>query len=454
MADLFSSIQRASAQQPHDPSARLRVRFRPGQEIRLWVKGMTEAIKTRVPDDPQAARDFITGGGLERAMQQKFQEAQGFLNTIYAGLTPEERLAVATMGVPGLGDVTGLAADMGMYIRDPESRTLINGMLSTWGALGSAAAISPAQRRIAEKVAENVGNFRRRIQRLEEAGVDTNQAWFHGSTHNIEKFDNVDLSNYESHFGAKTYLTSSPDDASRHYASTEGPDLTNRITQRAEQIAGENDWDYDDARALKQATEEIAGENLGVVYPVYTKTENPFDISSDGNTFLNYEQPMRDPSEYLDEAEATTSFSRADFDTDDEWREHLLEGAEDLARDDSYNFEPEGQLADFLNALANDPRADDSKYAVIDAIREEAYDGGISGSRLDEIMRNTEWWSEGDTGEIMNNEVYRNALEQAGFDSIIHDADIFSGMDIEPGTKHQIVFRPENIYGKFSGGDL
>jgi hypothetical protein len=61
-------------------------------------------------------------------------------------------------------------------------------------------------------------------------------------------------------------------------------------------------------------------------------------------------------------------------------------------------------------------------------------------------MRNAEWYAEDyDTGDMINNEVYKNALESAGFDSITHDADIFTGMDVESGTKHTIMLRPENI---------
>ena len=59
-------------------------------------------------------------------------------------------------------------------------------------------------------------------------------------------------------------------------------------------------------------------------------------------------------------------------------------------------------------------------------------------------MRTTRWYAESDTGDLVNNEVYRKALEDAGFDSIIHDADIFN-MQNTSGQKHMIIFDPKNV---------
>ena len=103
---------------------------------------------------------------------------------------------------------------------------------------------------------------------------------------------------------------------------------------------------------------------------------------------------------------------------------------------------------DFIEAIQNDPRVDDAG-PIIEQLQDCLYDGGISGKDLDEIMRKSEWWAEDyDTGDLVNNEVYRNALEAAGFDSIKHDADIFKGMEVEPGTEHIIMFKPEKIRSK------
>jgi hypothetical protein len=41
-------------------------------------------------------------------------------------ISPLDAAAMSTMFVPGVGDVTGLAADVDMYMRDPESRNIPN----------------------------------------------------------------------------------------------------------------------------------------------------------------------------------------------------------------------------------------------------------------------------------------------------------------------------------------
>ena len=267
--------------------------------------------------------------------------------------------------------------------------------------------------------------------------------YYHGSTHDITSFRGGEP-NPESHFGAGHYISSSADDAGRHYAG-EGPDLTNRIQRRAEELASELDLDYDDPKVMEMAKSELKGSHDGAIYPLMTREEKPFDISSDGDgSFLTYDQPVGDAEDYMDEA--ALNVYESDYDDVDDYTEAVREAADELAREDSYNLEPEGELVDFMESIINNPLIDeDGKWRLIESIREEAYDGGISGNRLDEIMRETEWYAEGDTGGMINNEVYRQALEDAGFDSVIHDADIFSGMDVEPGTTHKIIFDPENI---------
>ena len=271
-----------------------------------------------------------------------------------------------------------------------------------------------------------------RLGRASDQGFDNDQTWYHGSTHDIEQM-RPDLLNPESHFGKGYYLTTSPADASKNYAGM-GPDLTQRIQTRAEQIANDLDVDYDDPKALEQATEELKGQSDGVIYPVITRSQKTFDISSDGDTFLDYKLPDLDPEDYLDEADGD------------------IDLAKDLASDDSFNYEPEGDLVEFINSIANDPRIEgDDAQKLVAAIQDTAFEeGGIKGTDLDRIMRKTEFFAtDYDTGQMVNNEVYRQALENAGFDSVVHDGDIFLNVsfnkNIEPGTKHKIVFAPENI---------
>ena len=46
-----------------------------------------------------------------------------------AQMSPLDAAALVTGGVPVVGDVTGLAADVDMYMRDPESRNIPNYLL-------------------------------------------------------------------------------------------------------------------------------------------------------------------------------------------------------------------------------------------------------------------------------------------------------------------------------------
>lgn len=52
-----------------------------------------------------------------------------------AQMSPLDAAALVTGGVPVVGDVTGLAADVDMYMRDPESRNIPNYLLTAAGAI-------------------------------------------------------------------------------------------------------------------------------------------------------------------------------------------------------------------------------------------------------------------------------------------------------------------------------
>ena len=363
-------------------------------------------------------------------------------------MAPTDLAAIITSSVPIVGDVLGLAADADMYFRDPQSRTLLNYLLSAAGIVPGV----PAARMVD------------RMRRAKEQGFDVDTELFHGSTHDIEEM-RPDRLNPEGHFGAGYYMTTSPDDASKNYGGM-GPDLTARIEQKAEQnaqklenrfeefgrkkvvdalyektgelrIASAKVADMDDQDAALEigrvlARRKLKGSNEGVVYPLVGRSEKPFNISEDGDTFLSYERRQLDPEDYLDEADGD------------------MDLAQDLAFEDSFNFEPEGELVEFMDAIRRDPRIDDDgAQRIIEQIEEKAFDyEGISAKELDDIMRNTEFYAEDEAGALINNEVYRQAIEKAGFDSIIHDGDIFRGMDIEPGTKHQIFFKPEQLRSK------
>ena len=314
-----------------------------------------------------------------------------------------------------------------------------------------------------------------RKRRATQQGFDTDQTLYHGSTHDIDAFGGD--ANPENYFGKGHYLTDTPEDASINYAGV-GPDLRIRLEQRTEQIrqtldnmtdaervafaeetklwetlemskgdtlAWMSDWDVVRERGgflpMKIATKSLTGSAQEVVYPVYTKMKKPFDISSDSSrsaskgTILKYERPEVDPKDYLDEA-------GGDMDV-----------AEDLAWEARMELEPEGELVDFIDSLKNDPRlGDDDRWELIGRLIDAAEDlgfEGLTGVQIDEIMRKTQWYAAAElddgTAYLANNEVFRTAIENAGYDGIIHDASRFDMPGLDPETKHYVVFEPENI---------
>lgn len=273
-----------------------------------------------------------------------------------------------------------------------------------------------------------------RMQRAADQGYEP---IYHGSTYDIEQIDLSGM-NPESHFGRGFYSTTSPRDASVNYARTFAPDLSNKINRRAEEL--ESSLELTDEMAVNagyadvadmswdMAKKEVQGPNEGVVYPLMGRTTNAFDISNDGNTFLRYERPEINPEDYLDEA-------GGDMDV-----------AYDLAQEAAYDFEPEGELVDFLESLRRNPYLSQDDFATLqDSILEEAYDGGISAKRLDEIFRSADIYPEDDAGNLISHDIMRQAIQDSGYDTIIHEADIFRGMDVDKGTKHKIFLDPTRV---------
>lgn len=290
-------------------------------------------------------------------------------------------------------------------------------------------------------------SYEARMQRAREQGYKS--GLYHGGVTDISQFD-ISRGTPETHMGMGVYTTTGVQDANVNYAG-EGPDLTNRLERRAEEIIDSGklseEWaeiyrkrevgtrrDVGKARnearsdleniAKEMAREEIK-DNLGVVYPLMGRSNKPFDISEGNDTFLSYEYPELDPEDYLDAADGD------------------LQRAIELADDEKYMYEPEGELAEFLESIRSN--LDDREYEkVFTPIVESAYDGGISGKELEDIYRKVEIYAEDDLGRFNQMEIFRQGLEDAGFDSIIHDANRFNMPNVE-GEKHQIFFRENQL---------
>ena len=121
-----------------------------------------------------------------------------------------------------------------------------------------------------------------------------------------------------------------------------------------------------------------------------------------------------------------------------------MELARELALEDSFSYEPEGELVDFLYSIRRN--LDSDEYEKVSNTILERADGGISGKELEEIFRKAEiyYGAEDDLGRSTQNEIFRQGIEDAGFDSIIHDADIFNMPHLK-GEKHQIFFKPNQL---------
>jgi hypothetical protein len=287
-----------------------------------------------------------------------------------------------------------------------------------------------------------------RMQRAEDLGFDDEEL-FIGSTYDIEDLD-LDRMHSDSHFGKAIYTTTSLDDASINYAG-EGPDLTNRIQQKADELSGMGEHGRELGRDyVEEARSILKGDNEGVVYPVVARSDKIFDISEYGDEIpLSYVQRQMDADDYIDDAKLDVY--EEDFNSPEAYNEALKERAEDLAVEDSYNFEPEGDAIDFMDALRRDPRLSSSDAdELIMRIDETARDyEGITPRQLDSIMRETEYYAENpETGAFENSDVYRQALERSGYDTIIMDADTFQNMEGVEGAKHKIFLQPERIRSK------
>ena len=266
---------------------------------------------------------------------------------------------------------------------------------------------------------------------------------YHGTTGDFTTFDK-NRANAESDMGAGFYFTNEIDDVSANYAG-EGPDLTNRLERRVEQIGQQleasDEWEDKPPEEIRQeaerlAREQLAVEHAGLVMPVYLSVQNPVQIGGDNETYFDFE---------------------SNFDPEDE---------------DS-NEEPTGLLVEFVEALRNEAsRFDDGSTDELIGKLLEEYDG-MKVSRLLEIVKSDEQFGyyvdyEND-GNVVRDEIVRRAFARIGFDGIIDKTvDVKFGSQRRIGksmegmnydTTHYIVFEPGQIKsaignnGKYSTTD-
>lgn len=224
---------------------------------------------------------------------------------------------------------------------------------------------------------------------------------YHGTTHDFSSF-NVRGTNAESDFGKGIYTTNNPKDASVNYAG-EGQDLTARIERRAESIASEKGWDYDDPRALARARKELHGDAANVM-PLYLSIQNPVVLGGDRPTYMEDRQARK-----------------------------------------------------FANAIARAVKDDMRVSKIAEAVEDlqmHAYDGEQAG-KLIEVARRATAYVEDTRGNLIGSEVIRKALKSAGFDGVIdHTVSDKWGatsnrntkmVGVDENTAHYIAFEPTQI---------
>lgn len=371
---------------------------------------------------PQIATGLVDLFALPLTMTGIARPEDIFLSTDY--LTKRGYLPTPEMGLGGLVGETGELLSSAI---SPGAVTK-SAILAGGGLLADAARLSGADLTpFGEINVPGLLGQTDRLARAKELGFDTDRVMYHGSTFDIKEFGGEP--NPENAYGSGYYFTSNPEDASINYAG-EGADLTNRIEQRAEELSAYNDEiPFDEAKEL--ARQELKGEAEAVVYPVYLNVGNSFDVRANGtNPYLESEFP--DPFE---QEGADYWLKQTDGDIDE---------ARELAEEAKFDYEPEGTFVDFYESVMNNYDMSSSDKETFANEFSGVFYEGISAKELDERFRKLEIYPGEDEGKFTKMEVFRKALEDAGFDSIQHDADRFNMQGTE-GADHTIIFNPKNI---------
>lgn len=219
----------------------------------------------------------------------------------------------------------------------------------------------------------------------------------------------------EGDFGSGFYFTDNEYDVTNNYEGG-GPDFDNKVSRRAEEIYNEaldedNEITYDEAE--KQARAELykGGHKFGV----YLNIENPAIV---GETILF------DPDSYYSE------YNREDYDNEDD-----------------YYGDVEQLIVDDIDGIIWDIEKNVDIYStdgISDVLWEAFNEGGVDLEKLKKQLGKL--FLEDSNGHPVENEVARQIVESLGYDGIIDPAVSTKwNMDMEPGTTHYIVFKPNQI---------
>ena len=233
---------------------------------------------------------------------------------------------------------------------------------------------------------------------------------YHGTASGEFSIFDKSKGSVEGDFGSGFYFTDNELDVSEHYEGG-GPDFDNKVARRAEQIEIDEDIDYDEAK--KMAEKELyKGSHK---FEVYLNIENPAIV---GETIL--------------------------FDRDSYLEQYNEEDYEDY---DDYIGEVEQLLADDVkNIIWEIERNVDvnSTDGIAEVLYNAYYDGGVGIEELKNSINGL--YLDDSDGNLVGNEVTRQIIESLGYDGIIDPTVSHKwNMDMEDGTTHYIVFKPNQI---------
>ena len=236
------------------------------------------------------------------------------------------------------------------------------------------------------------------------------KAVYHGTASGEFTIFDKSKGSVEGDFGSGFYFTDNEYDVSNNYEGG-GADFENKVARLAERIEQEEDIDYAEAEA--RARDELyKGSHK---FEVYLNIENPAIVGE--TTLLDYE-----------------SFAE----------EYNLE---DYDSEEDYESDVEQLISDKIDEIIWEVEKNVDVYStdgLAEVLWEAVNEGGIDIEQLKANINNL--YLEDSEGNLVGNEVTRQIIESLGYDGII-DPTVSSkwNMDMEEGTTHYIVFKPNQI---------
>ena len=226
----------------------------------------------------------------------------------------------------------------------------------------------------------------------------------------------------EGDFGSGFYFTDNESDVENNYEGG-GADFENKVWRRAEQIYdGDPDISMDEAH--EKAKEELyKGSHK---HTVYLNIENPAIV---GKTNL------------LDYDSFAEEYDRNDYDSDEDYESDVEYLIQDKIDEILWDIERNTDVYGFYDNSSGRRSGSDKVAEVLwNAVNE----GGIDIEQLKANINNL--YLEDSNGNFVGNEVTRQIIESLGYDGIIDNTvSTKFNMNLEEGTTHYIVFKPNQI---------